>query len=137
MAILQERLYHNSDIGDRLALVRKRAGITQKQLAEAIAVHWQTISRIENGQRRITAEILIHFCELGYDATWLRTGKGEMFLADEGNVEQQRLSAEYWQKNHETLVAAVKLAYKRLVDSNGEEQAREIFKETITIANLE
>ena len=65
---------------------------------------------------------------------WLLTGKGEMFLNDD---EQQRLSAEYWQKNHEVLEAAVKLAFQRLADSDGDERAKDIFKESISIANLE
>ena len=72
---------------------------------------------------------------MGYDATWLLTGKGEMLLEDEGNVEQQRLSVEYWQKNHETLEAAVKLAYQRLADSDGSERAKEIFAETLRITD--
>ena len=74
---------------------------------------------------------------MGFSATWLLTGRGERFLSDEGNVEQQRLSVEYWQKNHEVLETAVKLAYQRLVDSDGEEKAKEIFAETIGIADLE
>ena len=57
---------------------------------------------------------------------WLLTGNGEMFLEDD---KQRRLSAEYWQKNHETLEAAMKLAYQRLADSDGAERAKEIFRE--------
>ena len=137
MAIEQENNYPYSDIGKRLVQVRKKLGLSQNQFAEQLGIHWQTISRIENGRRKIDAEALVGLCKMGFSATWLLTGKREMFLEDEGNVEQQRLSAQYWQKNHEVLETAVKLAYKRLTDSEGKERAKEIFKETMRIANLE
>ena len=137
MAIVQENNYPFSDIGMRLVQVRKKLGLSQNQIAEQLGIHWQTVSRIENGRRKIDAEALVGLCKMGFSATWLLTGRGERFLSDEGNVEQQRLSVEYWQKNHEVLETAVKLAYQRLVDSDGEEKAKEIFAETIGIADLE
>ena len=129
MAIVQGKIYPYSDIGIRLVKVRKKLGLSQIQLAERVGVHWQTISRIETGQRKIDAELLVHLCDMGYDATWLLTGKGEMMITDEDQVKKQILATEYWQKNHETLEAAVKLAYQRLADSDGEKKAEKIFRE--------
>ena len=137
MAIGQDNNYPFGDIGKRLVQLRKKLGLSQNLFAEQLGIHWQTISRIENGRRKIDAEALVGLCKMGFSATWLLTGRGEMLIQDGDKTDQQRLSAEYWQKNHEVLETAVKLAYKRLIDSEGEERAKEIFKETMRIANLE
>ncbi len=43
-------------IGSRIAIVRKAAGYNQDQVAEAIGVHKQTISRWESGKRAPNGE---------------------------------------------------------------------------------
>jgi len=129
MARVQGINYPYGDIGNRLVQVRKELGLSHTQFAERLGVHWQTISRIETGQRKVDAEILVNLCEMGYDATWLLTGRGDMLLKEGNEVEEKRLLAEYWQTNYNLLDTAVKIAYQRLVDSVGKEQAEKIFKE--------
>lgn len=43
-------------IGSRIAIARKAAGLNQDQVAEAIGVHKQTISRWERGKRAPNGE---------------------------------------------------------------------------------
>jgi len=129
MARVQGDIYPYSDVGRRLVQLRKALGLSQAQLAERLGVHWQTILRIETGQRKVNAEVLAGLCGMGYDATWLLTGQGDMLLKDEAQVEEQRLLVEYWRTNYSLLETALKLAYRRLVDSAGESQAEKIFKE--------
>ena len=43
-------------IGSRIALARKAAGYNQDQLADAVGVHKQTISRWESGKRAPNGE---------------------------------------------------------------------------------
>ncbi|WVT72615.1 helix-turn-helix transcriptional regulator [Sinorhizobium chiapasense] len=41
---------------NRIAEHRKRAGLTQQDLAEKLGVHWITISKLERGQTRLTID---------------------------------------------------------------------------------
>ena len=43
-------------IGKRIAIARNAAGINQDELADAVGVHKQTISRWENGKRAPNGE---------------------------------------------------------------------------------
>lgn len=118
---------HNPAAG--LDRIRRSKKLSQSEFAKSLGVSLRSYQYYESGARSIPIEVLRGLAEIGANIHWLLTGKGEMFLEDEGNVEQQRLSADYWQKNHEVLEAAVKLAYQRLIDSDGEEKAEEIFRE--------
>lgn len=56
----------------RLREARKMAGLSQGQVAKLLGLHRPTISEIEAGNRRVTAEELSGFAEM-YDVTvsWL------------------------------------------------------------------
>ena len=131
MARVQVNIYPYGDIGNRLVQVRKDLGLSQTQLADRLGIHWQTISRVETGQRKVDAEVLVCLCEMGYDATWLLTGKGDMLLTGQDHIEQQRLKAEYWETRHHLLETSVKVARHRIIDIVGREKADEVFKEII------
>jgi transcriptional regulator with XRE-family HTH domain len=36
--------------GERIAVLRRRQGMTQKELGEESQVHWNTIARLERGK---------------------------------------------------------------------------------------
>ena len=59
-------------IAQRLKEARKLAGLSQGQVAKLLALHRPSISEIEAGNRRVSAEELAHFAEI-YDvsAAWL------------------------------------------------------------------
>ena len=51
-------------IGQRTAELRKRAGISQQRLAEMLGVSRTTITQIENGKRKVSADELAKFSEI-------------------------------------------------------------------------
>ncbi len=64
-------------IGSRLAIARKRAGLSQSQVAIETELPRPSISEIESGRRRVAAEELVRFAELySVDMDWL-AGRGE------------------------------------------------------------
>jgi transcriptional regulator with XRE-family HTH domain len=59
-------------IAERLREARKAAGLSQGQVAKLLHMHRPTVSEIEAGNRRVSAEELVKFAET-YDVTvsWL------------------------------------------------------------------
>ena len=59
-------------IASRLRLARETSGLTQGQVAKMLSLHRPTISEIEAGRRRVSAEELQKFAKI-YDisAAWL------------------------------------------------------------------
>lgn len=54
---------HRMEIGLRLKEARKLAGLSQAQAASVLGIHRPSISEIESGKRRISAEELSELCE--------------------------------------------------------------------------
>lgn len=66
------------DITDRLKEVRKEAGLTQQQFAEAVLLSQSTWAMIECGSRRLTDKNISLICEKFHvNEAWLRDGIGE------------------------------------------------------------
>ena len=64
-------------IGSRLAIARKRAGLSQSQVATELKLPRPSISEIESGRRRVAADELAMFADLySVDMDWL-AGRGE------------------------------------------------------------
>ncbi len=60
------------NIASRLRMARELAGLTQGQVAKRLRYHRPTVSEIEAGRRRVTAEELTMFCELyGVNVHWI------------------------------------------------------------------
>lgn len=59
-------------VAERLREARKAAGLSQGQVAKLLSFHRPTVSEIEAGNRRVSAEELVLFAET-YDVTvaWL------------------------------------------------------------------
>lgn len=53
-----------STVGERLRLAREHAGLKQGQVARMLDMHRPTISEIEAGRRRVTAEELATFARI-------------------------------------------------------------------------
>jgi transcriptional regulator with XRE-family HTH domain len=51
-------------IASRLRLARENAGLSQGQVAKKMNLHRPTVSEIEAGRRRVSAEELARFAEL-------------------------------------------------------------------------
>lgn len=59
-------------IASRLRSAREGAGLSQGQVARKMNLHRPTISEIEAGRRRVSAEELARFAEIyGVDINWL------------------------------------------------------------------
>ncbi|MGB1835814.1 XRE family transcriptional regulator [Marinobacter adhaerens] len=62
-------------IGERLTQIR--GAKSQGAFAEELGVHKNSLGHYERGNRVPDAETLLKLVEMGYDANWLLTGKGE------------------------------------------------------------
>ena len=68
-----------ADLASRLRAAREKAGLSQGQVAKMLGLHRPTISEIEAGRRRISAEELSQLAKL-YDVSvsWLANGQAEV-----------------------------------------------------------
>lgn len=75
-------------IATRLREARKVAGLSQGQVAKLLTMHRPTISEIEAGNRRVSAEELTKFAET-YDVTvsWLLGESAEQLEADDPRLQ--------------------------------------------------
>ena len=65
-------------VADRLRLAREQAGLSQGQVARMLSKHRPTISEIEAGRRRVTAEEIGIFADIYEVSTsWLLGREGE------------------------------------------------------------
>jgi len=63
-------------IGSRLGIARRRAGLSQAQVAHEVNLPRPSISEIEAGRRRVAADELVQFADLySVELDWL-TGRG-------------------------------------------------------------
>lgn len=60
------------EIGSRLRLAREMAGLSQAQVAKMLSLHRPSVSEIEAGRRKVSAEELVKLAEI-YDVklSWL------------------------------------------------------------------
>ena len=63
------------NVAKRLKQARETAGLSQGQVAKKLNMHRPTISEIEAGRRRVSAEEIFKFSELySIDANWITKG---------------------------------------------------------------
>ncbi|TAM59403.1 MAG: XRE family transcriptional regulator [Rhodanobacter sp.] len=86
MTAIQESI--REAIATRLREARKVAGLSQGQVAKLLAMHRPTISEIEAGNRRVSAEELTKFAET-YDVTvsWLLGESAEQLEVDDPRLQ--------------------------------------------------
>ena len=74
-------------VASRLRLAREQAGLSQGQVAKLLDMHRPTISEIEAGRRRVSAEELAEFARL-YDVSlnWLTASEGGQVDEDNDRV---------------------------------------------------
>ncbi len=65
-------------LGERIAALRRRAGISQKELADRLGVSASAIGMYEQGRREPSADRLVEMAELfGVSTDYLLTGQTE------------------------------------------------------------
>ena len=62
-------------LGTRLLQAREAAGLSQKQLAQAVGIRQPSINAIENGKSRGTRHLVAIARALDVDPDWLQTGR--------------------------------------------------------------
>ena len=68
-------------MNERLKKLRKDLDMTQQEFAEKIGIKRNTIATYESGRNEpIDAVISLICTKFNVSETWLRTGKGEMFI---------------------------------------------------------
>ena len=78
-------------IASRLRLAREMAGLTQGQVAKALGWHRPTVSEIEAGRRKVSAEELPVLAEMyGVNVPWVI---GEEGGETDGEADRVRLAA--------------------------------------------
>lgn len=123
------------DLSERIKLIRKSCGITQKILAEKLGLKQNTIASYEIGKLSPSDRTISDICrEFRISEVWLRTGEGEMFLQLDDDAELMQVLSEiqlsdddmikdllisYWNLSDEE-----KLAIKKLVNSFIERKRR-------------
>ena len=73
-----------SELKERLRFAREHAGLSQAQVAKMIDVHRPTISEIEAGRRRVTAQEMAEFARI-YDVSisWVSGSDKDDGVADD------------------------------------------------------
>lgn len=69
-----------SSLGDRLRFARKKAGLTQKALAQKAGMSQSSVSELENGEYPTSSYTAQLADATGVRALWLAEGKGPMHL---------------------------------------------------------
>jgi len=77
-----------AEVASRLREARKMAGLSQGQVAKLLEMHRPTITEIEAGNRRVSAEELTRFAEL-YDVTvsWLLAETADQLTTDDPRLQ--------------------------------------------------
>jgi len=68
---------HRRELGERLALVRASAGLSQKEMGDKLAISWRSYQNYELGSREPPADVLLRVCEaFGYRLPWIVLNEG-------------------------------------------------------------
>jgi transcriptional regulator with XRE-family HTH domain len=75
---MQKDNKQRTDIGSRLRMARELAGLSQAQVAKMLSLHRPSISEIEAGRRKVSAEELTKLADI-YDVniSWLTGSEGD------------------------------------------------------------
>ena len=79
-------------IASRLRTAREMAGLTQGQVATRFGWHRPTVSEIEAGRRRVSAEELVALADLyGVNIAWIVMESGEDGISDRAKLAAREL----------------------------------------------
>ena len=71
----------NNEIKDRITAVRETLKMSGRKFAKTLGYNSSTLSLVENGLSPVTNKMIVSICaKFNVNETWLRTGKGEMFV---------------------------------------------------------
>lgn len=103
---------------DRIKLVRKNAGLTQREFAKRIGVSRNTIATYETSVRIPIDAIVISLCrEFNVNEAWLRTGEGEMYLTPNPDVALSKWLGQLLREDSDSFKKQFILTLSRLSES--------------------
>ena len=83
-----------SELAIRLRQAREQAGLSQGQVAKLLGMHRPTISELEAGRRKVSADELALFAEkYGVSINWLTASPNEDEVDDRVTLAARELSA--------------------------------------------
>ena len=98
------------EIAGRLRMARETAGLSQGQVAKRLEMHRPTISEIEAGRRRVSAEEVADFAELyAIDANWITEGSGSTGGNDDKIVLAARQLSKLKDKDLDRLIDLIRM----------------------------
>ncbi len=71
------------NLSDRIKKARKKAGLTQSQLAESVGIAQTAISQLESGKTLRSSYLVQIARACGVNSTWLASGDGEMLSPED------------------------------------------------------
>lgn len=102
-------------MNERIRQIRKFIKLSQEDFGRRLGVTGAGISRLENGERGITEQMILAICrEFNVSESWLRSGNGEMMPETDDSVIAQ-IAEEL--KLDDFAIKALK-AYQKLDESN-------------------
>lgn len=120
-------------MNNRIKQIRNSHGLTQIQFGERIGVKGNTITNYENNMRTPSEAVILSICrEFDVNETWLRTGKGKMFITKTWAEEIEGFVKEVLQEDSDFRRRVISVLARMTPDEWGllERKAREIFEET-------
>lgn len=89
----EESTARRTEIAARLRMAREAAGLSQGQVAKRLDLHRPSISEIEAGRRRVSAEELSALADMyGIDANWIVHGSSQTRGSDKILLAARQLS---------------------------------------------
>lgn len=77
----------NQTINERVLDLRRKLNLTQTDFGSRIGVSQGHLTSIETGRRSVTEKTIKLICiTYGVSEKWLRTGNGDIFLADDTSI---------------------------------------------------
>ena len=90
-------------MNERIAILRKKLNCKQDDFAETLGLSKNFISLVETGKREPSDRTIKDICfKFNVNETWLRTGKGEMFMPLDREQELAKLTVDLLQEEKES-----------------------------------
>ena len=107
--------------GQRVRELRKALQLTLEKFGKPLGVGKTAISKIENGERGLTDQMILAICrEYNVDETWLRTGEGEMFKKLNRQQELAQLTATLFKEEEDSFKSRLIMALAQLNEKEWE-----------------
>lgn len=107
--------------GQRVRELRKELQLTLEKFGKPLGVGKTAISKIENGERGLTDQMILAICrEYNVDENWLRTGEGEMFKKLNRQQELAQLTATLFKEEEDSFKSRLIMALAQLNEEEWE-----------------